>query len=90
MKNYFVSVLITNYNKGKFLKNSITSVLNQTYKNKEVLLFDDCSKDDSLKILSKYRNIKIIRNKNKKYKRYLNDSLLTSIAGISAAMKNTG
>ena len=68
MKNYFVSVLITNYNKGKFLKNSITSVLNQTYKNKEVLLFDDCSKDDSLKILSKYRNIKIIRNKNKKYK----------------------
>ena len=33
---------------------------------------------------------KIKRNKNKKYKRYLNDSLLTSIAGISAAMKNTG
>lgn len=68
MKNNFVSVLITNYNKGKFLKNSITSVLNQTYINKEVLLFDDCSNDDSLKILSKYRNIKIIRNKSKKYK----------------------
>ena len=68
MKNNLVSVLITNYNKGKFLKNSITSVLNQTYVNKEVLLFDDCSKDDSLKILSKYRKIKIIRNKNKKYK----------------------
>ena len=35
--------------------------------------------------------IKKIRNtKNKKEKEYLNDALLTSIAGISAAMKNTG
>jgi len=34
--------------------------------------------------------IKKNKNKNKKYKKYLNDSLLTSIAGISAAMKNTG
>ena len=33
---------------------------------------------------------KIKKNTNKKYKKYLNDSLLTSIAGISAAMKNTG
>ena len=33
---------------------------------------------------------KIKKNKNKMYKKYLNDSLLTSIAGISAAMKNTG
>ena len=67
MKNNLVSVLITNYNKGKFLKNSIKSILNQTYINKEVLLFDDCSKDNSLIILSKYKNITIIRNKNKKY-----------------------
>ena len=29
-------------------------------------------------------------NKNSKNKQYLNDALLTSIAGISAAMKNTG
>ncbi len=33
---------------------------------------------------------KIKKNKNKNNKKYLNDSLLTSIAGISAAMKNTG
>ena len=33
---------------------------------------------------------KIKKNKNKHHKKYLNDSLLTSIAGISAAMKNTG
>ena len=33
---------------------------------------------------------KIKKNKNKQHKKYLSDSLLTSIAGISAAMKNTG
>ena len=33
---------------------------------------------------------KIKKNTNKNNKKYLNDSLLTSIAGISAAMKNTG
>ena len=33
---------------------------------------------------------KIKKNKNKNNKKYLNDALLTSIAGISAAMKNTG
>jgi len=33
---------------------------------------------------------KIKTNKNKSNKKYLNDALLTSIAGISAAMKNTG
>ena len=33
---------------------------------------------------------KIKLNKNRLHKKFLNDSLLTSIAGISAAMKNTG
>ena len=33
---------------------------------------------------------KLKMNKNKQNKKYLNDALLTSIAGISAAMKNTG
>ena len=33
---------------------------------------------------------KIKKNKNKQHKKYLSDSLLTSIAGISAAIKNTG
>ena len=33
---------------------------------------------------------KLKKNKNKKDVEYLNDALLTSIAGISAAMKNTG
>ena len=53
--------------------------------------------DSKLKIAditqhSLIKNEKIIHkdNKNPKNKQYLNDALLTSIAGISAAMKNTG
>ena len=69
MRNNFISILITNFNKSKFLKRSISSVINQTYINKEILVFDDCSKDNSLEILTKFKKIKIIKNKKKKYKR---------------------
>ena len=46
MKNEFISVLITNFNKEKFLKNCINSVNRQNYKNFEIILFDDCSNDN--------------------------------------------
>jgi len=46
-----VSVVIPIYNSEKFLKESIESVLNQTYKNIEVIAIDDGSTDNSLKVL---------------------------------------
>ena len=49
MKKNFVSILITNYNKSRYLKKTISSCLNQNFDNKEILVFDDCSTDDSLK-----------------------------------------
>ena len=63
MKNNHISVLITNYNKSKFLKNSLKSVLNQKYKNFEVIIFDDVSTDNSVKIIKKFKKIKLIINK---------------------------
>ena len=68
MKKNFVSILITNYNKGKYLKKTINSCLIQDYKDKEVLVFDDCSTDNSLKILKKCKNITVIKNKKKNLK----------------------
>ena len=53
MKKNFVSILITNFNKSKYLQNTINSCLIQDFKDKEVLVFDDCSTDNSLKIYSK-------------------------------------
>lgn len=67
-KKCLVSILILNYNNADFLNRSIKSCLDQSYKNIEILIFDDKSKDDSILRLKKYKNkkIKIIKNKSKK------------------------
>ena len=54
-----VSVIIPTYNSEMFIKRTVYSVLNQTYKNLEVILIDDCSQDntrDVIKMISKYDN----------------------------------
>ena len=59
MINKKVSVLMTVYNTSKFLKRAINSVINQTYKNFELIVVDDCSTDNSTKIIKKIKNNKI-------------------------------
>ena len=49
-----VSVIVPIYNSEKYLNQCIESILNQSYKNFEVLLIDDGSKDGSLEICNKY------------------------------------
>ena len=70
MNKYFVSVLILNFNNAKFLNRSIKSCLNQSYKNFEILVYDDKSTDESISILKRIKNkkIKIFFNKYKKKK----------------------
>lgn len=49
-----VSVLMTTYNREKFIEEAIQSVLASTYKNFELIIVDDCSKDKTLEIARKY------------------------------------
>lgn len=62
-----VSIVVPVYNAEKFLKDTITTVQNQTYANWELLLVDDCSTDNSVKVIEKYltsdKRIKLLRNK---------------------------
>lgn len=51
-----VSVIIPNYNHGRFLEQRIDSVLNQTFQDFEVILLDDRSTDNSKEIFAKYIN----------------------------------
>jgi len=47
MKENLVSVIMPTYNCGKFIEETIKSVANQTYKNWELIIVDDCSKDNT-------------------------------------------
>ena len=76
MNEYFVSILILNFNNAKFLNRSIKSCLNQSYKKIEVLVYDDKSTDGSIALLKKY--------KNKKVKVFYNSSNKTNIAALDA------
>lgn len=49
-----VTILINNYNYGRFLQQAIDSALNQTYRNIEVIVVDDGSTDESRRIISSY------------------------------------
>lgn len=52
--NKTVSVIIPVYNASKYIRKTIESVLNQTYKDIEIVLVDDCSKDNSKEIIDEF------------------------------------
>jgi glycosyltransferase involved in cell wall biosynthesis len=54
-----VSVVMPNYNGGKFISDSIKSVLNQTFSNIELIIVDDNSTDDSLEIIKTFNDKRI-------------------------------
>ena len=51
-----VSILIPNYNYGKYIRHCIDSVLQQTYSNIEIIIQDNASTDDSYDIILEYQS----------------------------------
>ena len=66
-----ISVIIPSYNHEKYIKECINSVLNQTYKNIEVIVEDDCSSDNSAKEIRKIKDKRLKIIISKKMKLYL-------------------
>lgn len=60
-----ISILITNFNKEKFLEECILSCLKQNYENLEIIIIDNLSTDDSLNIIQKYSSKLTIKTKNR-------------------------
>ena len=60
-----VSILLNCYNEERFIKRSIKSVVNQTFKNWELVVWDDASTDNTVKIIKQFKDkrIKLFRNK---------------------------
>ena len=57
------SVVVVNYNNAEFIQDCINSLNSQTYNNIEIIFFDDNSKDNSIEIIEKFKNVKVIKNK---------------------------
>ncbi|WDV45729.1 glycosyltransferase family 2 protein [Clostridiaceae bacterium M8S5] len=60
-----VSIIMTSYNKAKFIGKSIEGILNQTYKDFELFLMDDNSNKETQRVINQYlhdRRIKYIRS----------------------------
>ena len=88
-KNILVSILINNYNNQKFLKKSVSSCLNQTYKNLEIIIFDDNSTDNSRKIVGKIKDKKLKKIFN--YKKKSKSSALNQLNAINRSfLKSKG
>ena len=61
-----ITVIINTYNREKYIKKCIDSIINQTYKNLEILIINDGSTDNTVKICKNYKDkrIRIITTKN--------------------------
>ena len=88
-----ITIIITNFNKGKFLKKNLESCRNQLDKNFEIIFFDDRSTDHSLKIVKNF----IKKNKKIKFKlikrtgeKYLENSYNQMSAIINSMKYSSG
>ena len=67
MEKDLVSIIMPSYNCGEYVKDTIRSVQAQTYQNWEIIFMDDCSTDDSVKIVTELRDkdsrIRLLQNK---------------------------
>jgi len=72
-----VSVIMPTYNHARFIGEAIDSVLNQTYKNLELIIIDNYSEDSTEKIVASYKDDRIV------YLKFRNN-------GIIAASRNHG
>lgn len=64
--NELVSVIMPSYNTAKFIDKSISSVLNQTYQNFEIIIVDDCSTDNTDEVVASIKDERIKYIKNEK------------------------
>lgn len=82
LKEYGVSVILTLFNSRNFLNRSVKSVLNQTYRDFELIIVDDGSTDESeidlFPILKANPDIKYIRHSNRRHPLSLNTGIINS------------
>ena len=66
MVDGLVSIIMPSWNTGRFIAESIQSVINQTYENWELIIVDDCSTDDTDAVVAAFSDTRIRYLKNAK------------------------
>ena len=61
-----VSIIMPSYNTGRFIEETIRSVIAQTYQNWELIIVDDCSSDNTDDVVAAFHDIRIRYLKNEK------------------------
>ena len=95
MQTKFFSIVVVSLNSGERLKETLQSILKQTYTNYEVIIKDGCSTDGSLdflveeKLLDKYPQICLVREKDKSIYDGMNQAL-TYVTGQYVQFLNCG
>ena len=67
MRNDYISIITPTYNSSEYIEETIDSILNQTYKNWELLIIDDGSIDNTQDLINNYRK------NDKRIKLFVND-----------------
>jgi glycosyltransferase involved in cell wall biosynthesis len=77
MESPLVSILVCSYNAEKFIELTLNSIVNQTYKNLEILILDNNSQDKTI------QRIKYIQNKDNRIKFYPLNKNLGAYSGLN-------
>ncbi len=90
MRNIKASVIIPNWNGQQLLKDCLSSLVKQSFKDFEIILVDNNSSDDSLKfVLSNYPQVRVIKlHKNFGFARAINEGVKQSTAEYVIFLNN--
>ena len=86
-----VTIITPAYNRADLIEETIHSVLEQKYPNLEYIIIDDGSKDNTLKVIKKYKDkVKIVSQKNMGETRTVNKGFSLAHGDIIAVINSLG
>ena len=84
ISHLLVTIIITMFNSSKTIDKCLSSIINQTHQNIEIIVIDDNSTDNSIELVEKYmethKNIRLIKNKENRGTYYCKNRGLTNLS----------